>query len=281
MTTGRNGMRGTSVLHVRQGRAAILRALTSDRTGIILVRNGEKRVSSDLGRITVPAGWISVLPARHAMTVENLPPAVGPYRAQLLLPSDQAVLDFGTAGHPMRASRDDRIIAAFDRAVTALDDPFIPPALREHAVREVVLWLADAGIGPGLRRRESVADRVRDLILSAPDAEWKASEAARTLAMSEATLRRKLANAGTGFADIVADVRMTHALGLLQTTDLPVNRIALDVGYASASRFALRFKARFGISPSDLRAVPTGESRIDRIGTAIERIGEVDPPLAR
>ena len=63
------------------------------------------------------------------------------------------------------------------------------------------------------------------------------------------------------------DARMTFALGMIQTTDLPINRIALDVGYASPSRFAVRFRERFGISPSHVRQADVNE-RIDRIGTA-------------
>ena len=40
---------------------------------------------------------------------------------------------------------------------------------------------------------------------------------------------------------------------LLQSTDFPINRIALEVGYASPSRFATRFRARFGIAPTIIR----------------------------
>lgn len=84
------------------------------------------------------------------------------------------------------------------------------------------------------------------------------------MAVSEATLRRRLAADGTTFGDVLADVRMTQALGLLQTTSLPINRIALDVGYACPSRFAQRFRARFGITPSAIRT----DNRRTLIGSA-------------
>ena len=85
------------------------------------------------------------------------------------------------------------------------------------------------------------------------------------MAMSEATLRRRLAADGTSFSALLTDLRMTRALGMLQTTDLPVGTIAAEVGYASASRFALRFRDRFGVSPSAIRDLP------DRSGTEVDR----------
>ena len=40
---------------------------------------------------------------------------------------------------------------------------------------------------------------------------------------------------------------------LLQVTDTPVSGIAYQVGYKSASRFSVRFKQRFGFSPTAIR----------------------------
>ena len=48
---------------------------------------------------------------------------------------------------------------------------------------------------------------------------------------------------------------MNRALALLQATDLPVGVIAGDVGYASPSRFAARFRARFGVTPGAIRGL--------------------------
>jgi AraC-like DNA-binding protein len=57
---------------------------------------------------------------------------------------------------------------------------------------------------------------------------------------------------------------MTSALLLLQSTGLPVGQIALDVGYESASRFAIRFRERFGCAPSAIRARTTAPPRARR-----------------
>ena len=66
--------------------------------------------------------------------------------------------------------------------------------------------------------------------------------------------RRRLAKQGTGFRTLLTDVRMTRALTLLQVTPWPVAQIAGAVGYESPSRFAARFKERFGFAPSAVRA---------------------------
>jgi AraC-like DNA-binding protein len=73
-------------------------------------------------------------------------------------------------------------------------------------------------------------------------------------------LRRKLAAEGTAFRDLVQDVRMVHALSLLQNTDVPVLHVALAAGYASASRFTARFRTRFGYLPTDIRGQNRGHT---------------------
>ena len=46
---------------------------------------------------------------------------------------------------------------------------------------------------------------------------------------------------------------MAYALSHLQTTRRSIDDIAHACGYASASRFAVRFRQRFGLSPRALR----------------------------
>jgi AraC-like DNA-binding protein len=187
------------------------------------------------------------------------------------------ILPAGTAplGDPGRLASDDRALAAFERAAAACEDPLLPPSLREHAVAEVLLWLAEEGVGLAPARAPGLSARLRSLLAEDPAAPWTAPEAARALAVSEATLRRRLARDGTSFSDLLADLRMTRALGLLQATSHPVNRVALEVGYECPSRFAARFRARFGIAPSMVRG------RTERIGTEADRRGTAAKPAPR
>lgn len=254
-------MPSSSHLLLRQATRATFKALISERTAIALVRQGEKRVWRGTSSLVIRPGHLAILPAGEPLTIENIPSSGGMYMASAL------VLGAGEApvGDPDRMASDDRALAAFERAAAALEDHLMPASLREHMVSEVLLWLAQEGVGMTPSRPRGVTPRLRTLLAADLAARWTAPMAARALALSEATLRRRLAEEGTGFADVLADLRMTRALGLLQTTALPVNRIALDVGYECASRFAERFRLRFGITPLAVRG------DYDRIGAAFDR----------
>ena len=101
--------------------------------------------------------------------------------------------------------------------------------------------------------QSNTSERLRGLISEAPERHWTAQEASRELAMSEATLRRRLAGEQTRFEHLLVDVRMHHAMMLMQTTAWTIPRIAHACGYKSRTRFAERFKERFGCLPSVVR----------------------------
>nr|WP_281068750.1 helix-turn-helix transcriptional regulator [Ramlibacter agri] len=115
-------------------------------------------------------------------------------------------------------------------------------------------WLLELGIVFQSRSPQSaVSVAVRDLVANRLDAAWTTQGVASELAMSEATCRRRLAAEGTTFAELLVDARMSAALTLLQATTRPVSDIALQVGYESPSRFAVRFRERFGFAPTQVR----------------------------
>lgn len=239
---------------IRQSCRAVFRAVTAEQPVIVLVRSGRKVARCEGYEISIEPGQIGVLPARVAFRIENRP-ALGQYIASAILLDDTELDQAKLAeGSPMKTSSEDRLLRAFERAVTALDDPLTPTAIAEHNVHETLLWLAEEGIGFGPRRALGFVDKLRTKLAAEPDTPWRSIEAARAMAVSEATMRRRLAEESTTFGDLLADVRMTQALGLLQTSELPINRIALDVGYSCPSRFAKRFRGRFGVAPSEIRS---------------------------
>jgi len=265
---------GSSIVLIRQVRQALFRALTSEKAVIVLVREGRKTVRNGKHSVEVRKGMVGVLPAYLPLMIENQPAESGRYVASAIIPDDSVIMsakrDGLRNGNPFLATRQDRTVAAFERATDLLDDPFTPSELKNNAVREVLLWLGTEGIGFGEERSASFSDILREKIAAEPDTNWRSTSAAQAMAVSEATLRRRLSACGTSFNDLLTDVRMTRALGLLQTTELPINRISLDCGYASASRFAMRFRARFGLAPSKIR-----RDNNARIGTSFDRIGAV------
>ena len=146
---------------------------------------------------------------------------------------------------------------AFDRVSRAIVEPgSVPPAVAEQRVKELLAWLATQGWVFHPETPSDLRRKVRLTIGSAPERAWLSKDLAQAFAMSEATFRRRLADQGQSFNDILVDVRMTTALTLLQVTDRPIADIAYQVGYASAARFAIRFRKRFGFSPTSVRGTP-------------------------
>jgi AraC-like DNA-binding protein len=259
--------RAPDVIRFRQAARAAFRQVRGEQALIVRVEAGRKVVRGAMVA-EVPSGALVLMPAGLALDVENHPATNGPYRATgiLLTPGIAAPTGTATRSH----SRDARALEAFDRALDLCRRPAVPQAIRDHAVLEVLLWLDSLGLRLPPPAPPSLVDRLRALAAEDLSRDWSAADLAARLGHSEATLRRRLAAEGTGLSQILTDLRMNRALGLLQTTDNPVQQIAFAVGYASASRFAVRFRARFGLAPSAIRGGDRDGTVIDRLGTAAE-----------
>jgi AraC-like DNA-binding protein len=147
---------------------------------------------------------------------------------------------------------------SFERACLAITSPDrVPQYVAEHRMQEVLAWLAHSGWVVNPEPPSDLHAKIRRMIGAAPGKTWASKDLAHAFAMSEATFRRRLATLGQSFNDILIDVRMTTALTLLQVTDHPISDIAYQVGYESASRFSVRFKKRFGFSPTAVRDAPS------------------------
>lgn len=233
-----------------------------DHPALILLRHGSKTLQSADGTWTIKGGEAIAVAGGQSFDVTNRLSERGLYEARWLV-FDPAIIDRAWAsvadGRPLAvAARLGRISpqfsAAFDRAVEAIwEVRDIPNNVAEHRIAEILVWLAQQGVRFPPLAPPSLTTRVRRLIGAAPADAWTAAIAAGRLAMSEPTLRRHLAAEGASFGALLTDVRMSTALLLLQSTDTAVNRIALDVGYDSASRFAVRFRQRFGFPPTAVR----------------------------
>ena len=253
---------GASALVVQHSSLRFSR-IANDAPALILVRHGTKSLhGSGGGTWTVGAGEAIAIAAGQTFDVDNRLSAAGAYEAQWLVwdPADIARLGLASDGEATLEGAaplgriDGQFDAAFARAREAVEDAAnIPAPVAEHRMAEVLVWLALRGIRFAPQPVPTLAARVRAMLQSALDEPWTVAVAARRMAMSEATFRRRLAEEGCSFGELLADARMSFAMALLQSTDYPVNRIALDVGYESASRFAIRFRARFGFPPTAIR----------------------------
>lgn len=132
---------------------------------------------------------------------------------------------------------------------------FAPQALWAQRRRELLQLLFHLGHTDVARLagNQFVSQQVHKMIIKDLSEDISAEGIAQALAMSESTLRRKLAAENTSLQQLKDQARLGYGLHLLQTTEWPIIQIAEHCGYQSQSRFSSRFKQRFGLTPSALR----------------------------
>ena len=99
------------------------------------------------------------------------------------------------------------------------------------------------------------ADTVRQLIIERlPLGDADQSAIASRLAMSERTLLRRLRQSGTGFRDLLGQVRVELAQVYLRDKHLTLSEIALLLGYSEQAPFNRAFRKATGKTPGKWRA---------------------------
>ncbi|MBB4685644.1 AraC family transcriptional regulator [Amycolatopsis jiangsuensis] len=108
------------------------------------------------------------------------------------------------------------------------------------------------------RRRSGTAQLVRERLVRLGGVDAGMDAIARQLTMSARTLRRRLTEAGTGYRQLLDEVRHALAEEMLNTGVLSVEDVALRLGYAEASSFIYAFKRWTGTTPAAYvrRSVP-------------------------
>ena len=228
---------------------------------LIAVQRGQKKLRWAGRELVIQPGEMAALAYGQTFDVIHEPDSGGLYQAQWIA-FDQNVVEhfsahYGTAEavrNAVKIARNTSLAASFTHAASILADETAPAAVVETALHSVLAWAQHYGIGFTVYERMDLVRQIRKMIAADTALGWSATIAAEKLNMSEATLRRRLAQSGTSFSELLIDVRMMRALTLLQVTPWPVARVADAVGYASPSRFTARFTERFGFGPSAVRA---------------------------
>lgn len=224
---------------------------------VVQVRAGRKRIEDGNRHAVIAAGDYLAIAPGQLLHVENQPAANGPYLAVCLcITHDLLTIPETPAGKPPQAwarlPSDTSLDQAFRHAEQGLAED-LPEILLRHRVAELVAAVALSGFRPRFDRTRPMRERLRLLLAARPAHDWKAEEAAGQLAVSSATLRRKLADEACSFRAVLQETRLAHGLALVQGSIKPLQQIAAECGYASHSRFSARFRERFGTSPSALR----------------------------
>ena len=250
---------------VRQRNDLLVHTFVTDHPALILLRRGRKTIKINGKKIALLPGDAVAIAPGTTCDVQNETER-GEFESSwivcanpILLKAEKAFLDHKRLTH-VAALRNlgDEFVQSFERVMqTIVLANRIPDIVAEHRMQELLTWLAHTGVVYNAQTASNLQRKVRLMIGAAPQKTWISRELAQSLAMSEATFRRRLADQGQSFNDILIDVRMTAALTLLQVTDQLISDIAYQVGYESASRFSVRFKKRFGFSPTAVRGVPS------------------------
>jgi len=98
---------------------------------------------------------------------------------------------------------------------------------------------------------------VRDLILSTPNYFPTLNEIASQLFVTPRTLRRRLADQGTSYQQILNETRKGLAIKFLRETTLNMDQIAERIGFSDARNFRHAFKKWTDSTPSSHRARQT------------------------
>ncbi|SMC20784.1 AraC-type DNA-binding protein [Andreprevotia lacus DSM 23236] len=236
---------------------------------LVAVLAGEKRLVFRGAEHVCRAGdWIAV-PAGSELGFTNVPDPQRGYFAALVICGSSALLQ----GFQQRYA--DVLPQQIDATPVFTPDDNCRKALHDYAAQIMLpsvskldhaliehrweaLWLAMArqGVARELLLAEPGGwrERVTWIVAGDPAQDWRIDAVARQLNTSEATLRRRLVNEDTSFSDILNAARMDRALGMVMHGGAAIARIAEACGYQSPSRFTEAFRARFGLTPTALRA---------------------------
>lgn len=243
-----------------------LRAVPIWHPTLILVMQGKKRLQTATTDILCPAGEMLLVPAHSVLQLENIPDTgSGDYLAICVsfFPADIASflatggreLDWMAQPPRLRVPAPDDILLSLLQRMQWSNALCADPTLMELRQQEMLALCARHRLLGSLlaNKHPSIAQRVVTLIGMDCARDWKIQEIAEQLATSESTLRRELGRESTSFRELLEQIRLTTGLGLLQETRYSVGEIAARVGYTSPSRFAARFRERFGLSPGELK----------------------------
>jgi AraC-like DNA-binding protein len=152
-----------------------------------------------------------------------------------------------TFGCPVSFRRDRH---ALRLGAARLDQPLpggdpVTAAAAEAQCRRLLETLSPAG---------GLAMRLRRFMLGHPGRLPTQDEAARHLGLSRRSLRRRLAEEGTGFRALVDEVRFGLVAGYLENTALSLDEIAARTGFSDAANLSHAFVRWTGETPGRWRS---------------------------
>ena len=104
-----------------------------------------------------------------------------------------------------------------------------------------------------MEQTEGLVAEIRRILANSPGHHLSIEEVASRLALGERTLRRRLADEGTNYKQVVLDFRMELAASYLRGEEMSIQEIAFITGYADPSNFHRTFSRFHGTTPKAYR----------------------------
>ncbi|MDX9838440.1 MAG: AraC family transcriptional regulator [Azoarcus sp.] len=128
------------------------------------------------------------------------------------------------------------------------------PIIRDGRALTEFLRKAPANFLVKYRNEGGYVARIRKALSATPFDQWPIfGDLAARLRTTESTLRRRLESEGSSFQAVKDDLRRDQAINLLCNTVIPVEDIALELGFKENSAFYRAFKKWTGLSPGSYR----------------------------
>ncbi len=251
------------MLPIVQATTATFTNLYIRDTALFFIERGSKRVAHAGGvELIGEMGDVMVFPPDSVVTIENRTWSGADYQAFGITYDNTHVAQvFGNAQSGV-SDRRVQILSPSAADTTRMLDALrqtmaadaLPAPVVTHRMLELLVWLKSMGVVLAVPQDNSPMGQVRALIERDLTYPWRSRDVANHFAMSEATMRRWLAQSGDSFSKILINTRLERGLSLLQSTASSISEIALDCGFKTPSHFSDSFKMRFGIPPKSIRA---------------------------
>ncbi|WP_329604858.1 AraC family transcriptional regulator [Vibrio nitrifigilis] len=138
-------------------------------------------------------------------------------------------------------------------ALFHLDTKAIDKQSQRYFLLGLYQQLAEYGVLPLLFKGEDFKfnHRVKRYLSTSPGINHTIESVSERFFISRATLIRRLKIEGYQFKEILREVRLNHALHLMQNGLNDILILSEKCGYLSDVRFSQRFQQRFGLTPKD------------------------------
>lgn len=148
----------------------------------------------------------------------------------------------------------------FDQPVNQLVFPVstldLPIVLADPVARRLAQEQCERELD-ALGEHGNLAARVRALVPKPEGGFYSLEEIAARVGVSPRTLKRKLADQGTAFSELLEQQQRERALMLLRSPELSLEQIASRVGYSDVANFTRAFRRWTGLAPGAYRRAAT------------------------